>query len=85
MKRSRDYVEQSCLKEVYVPFRKYIPAGHSLFTVDVPQAYAEREFFFSYVVLVPDFYSQQAAEMNLDPDIELNQPVNYSLYYKISF
>ena len=84
MKRSRDYVEQSCLKEVYVPFRKFIPAGHSLFTVDVPQAYAEREFFFSYVVLVPDFYSQQAAEMNLDPDIELNQPVNYSLYYKIS-
>ena len=84
MKRSRDYVEQSCLKEVYVPFREFIPAGHSLFTVDVPQAYAKRNFFFSYLVLVPDFYSLQAALMKLDPDEELNVPIPYEIFYKIN-
>jgi hypothetical protein len=52
--------------------------------VPVPNAYAKRDFFFSYVVLVPDFYSQQAAEMKLDPDDELNQPINYSICYKIN-
>lgn len=84
MKRSREYVDQSCSKEVYVPFRKFIPAGHSLFTVDVPQSYATRDFFFSYLVLVPDFYSLQAAIMKLDADDELNIPITYEIFYKIN-
>ena len=82
MKRTKEYVEQS--KEVYVPFRNFIPAGHSLFTVQVPLAYAKRDFFFSYLVLVPDFYSLQAALFKLDTDEELNVPIPYSLLYKIN-
>ena len=84
MKRTKEYVEQSNLKEVYVPFRNFIPAGHSLFTVQVPLAYAKRDFFFSYLVLVPDFYSLQAALFKLDTDEELNVPIPYSLHYKIN-
>lgn len=84
MKRTREYVEQSNLKEVYVPFRNFIPAGHSDFTVQVPLAYAKRNFFFSYLVLVPDFYSLQAALFKLDTDEELNIPIPYFLTYKIN-
>ena len=71
-------------KEVYVPFRNFIPAGHSHFTVEVPLSYAKRDFFFSYLVLVPDFYSLQAALFKLDTDEELNVPIPYSLHYKIN-
>jgi len=81
---TRDLIT-SHLKDVFVPFHVDIPAGHSTFTVSIPTRFANREFFFSNVVLVPDFYSQQAAGYDLDIPEELNQLILYNLYLKVNF
>ncbi len=59
--------------ECYVPFRQYVPSGHSTFSVPIPIYFADREFYFSFCTLTPGIFSEQAAKMNLDPPDELNE------------
>ncbi len=73
----------SNFKEIYMPFKKFIPAGQSTFSLDIPEYHSDREFFFSYLELTPEIFSEQAAVMNLDTEEELSQNVEYKLYYKI--
>jgi len=75
----------SNFKEIYMPFKKFIPAGQSTFSLDIPEYHSDREFFFSYLELTPEIFSEQAAVMNLDTEEELSQNVEYKLYYKIIF
>ena len=75
----------STFRQVYVPFKKRIPAGDSQFTVDVPQIYTDRDFFFSSLVLLPDFYSLEALAENLDEDQVLDTPIEYELSFKVSY
>ena len=72
-------------KEIYQPFKVYIPAGESTFSLNIPNYHSDREFFFSYLELTPEIFSEQAAKMNLDTDEELQQVIKYSIYYKIAF
>ena len=82
---NRELITSDPNKNVFVPFNVDIPAGHSTFTVPVPTRFSDREFFFSNVVLVPDFYSQQAAGYDLDVQEELDQLILYDLYLKVNF
>ena len=75
----------STFRQVYVPFKKRIPAGDSQFTVDVPQIYTDRNFFFSSLVLLPDFYSVEALVENLEEDQVLDTRIEYEISLKISF
>ena len=68
--------------ECYVPFREYIPPGHSTFSVPIPNYFANRAFYFSYCTLTPSIFSEQAAKMDLDPPDELEQEFNYQIYYQ---
>jgi hypothetical protein len=43
-------------EESYVPFREYIPAGQSTFSIEVPLYFADREFFFSYLLSRQEFF-----------------------------
>ena len=72
-------------QDVFVPFRAELPAGHSKFTIEVPSSFVDREFFFSYIVLVPDFYAQQAMGFDLDVSEELNQLMLYEIYLSVNF
>lgn len=72
-------------KPVDVPFKAYIPPGHSTFQVLIPKSFNNREFHFTYAVLLPDFYSNQAAEMNIDTDDELDDKTEYEIYYNVTF
>jgi len=76
---------QDTIHDVFVPFRADLPAGHSKFTVEVPSSFVGREFFFSSIALVPDFYAQQAMGFDLDVSEELNQLVLYDVYLSVKF
>ena len=82
---NRRHIADGNLKSVNVPFKGYIPAGHSTFQVLVPKGYNDREFYFTYAVLLPDFYSNHAAEMDLDTDQELDEVTEYEIYYNVTF
>jgi len=72
MKRKR-------VEDVHVPFRINVPSGHSKFSVPIPTSYSNRKFFFSDLVVVPDFYNTEAEEFGLDVDAELEQVTHYKL------
>lgn len=72
-------------KHVYVPFRINVPAGQSTFTIPVPKLFQNRLFFFSYLALVPDFYSDQAQAMDLDTDTELEEIINFEISIKNAY
>ena len=71
-------------ENVNIPFRVYIPAGHSTFTVAIPAEFTDRKYYFSNVVLLSQFYSDQAADMELDTDDELNQVLSFPLHVKMN-
>ena len=71
--------------ECYVPFRIYVPAGQSTFSVPIPTYYGDRQFYFSYCTLTPKLFSDQAAKMNLDPPAELLEEYKYKIYYQGNF
>jgi len=77
--------DHSNFRQVYVPFKQRIPTGKSQFTVNVPHIYTDREFFFSSLVLLPDFYSKEAQAENLDDDEVLATPIDYEIFFKIIF
>ena len=63
---------------VNVPFRIEIPCGSSSFTIQVPKHFRNfKQFFFSYLAMYGDFYSKQAAEMDLDIDDQLDEVVTF--------
>lgn len=66
-------------EEKYVPFREYIPAGESTFSIQIPSYFSDREFYFSYCTLTPRIFSDQAAKFDLDVDEELNQEFSYKI------
>lgn len=68
--------------QCYVPFREYVPAGSSTFSIPVPTYFADQEFYFSYVTLTPSIFSDQAAKMDLDTEEELEQKLNYEISYQ---
>jgi len=68
------------VKDVYVPFRINIPAGHSKFTVEIPTNFAGRKFYFAELMLTPDFYNTEAEEFGIDVDAELDQLIYYNIY-----
>jgi hypothetical protein len=78
-------VSSSTFRQVYVPFKKRIPAGDSQFTVDVPQIYTDRDFYFSSLVLLPDFYSLEALSENLEEDQVSETPIDYEISFKVSY
>ena len=85
-KRTFDIFEDSHnFKEVHVPFKKGIRAGHHTFTINVPSSYVNREFFFSSIVLMPDFYSIEAEKENLDNDDVLDTPIEYEIAFNTAF
>ena len=69
-------------EEKYVPFREYVPAGESTFSIEVPLYFADRQFYFSYCTLTPRLFSDQAAKLGLDDQEELNQVFKYKIHYK---
>ena len=71
--------------QVYVPFKTRIPAGHCKFKINVPDRYAQQDFFFSSLLLVPDFYSTEAVLESLTDQVENNTPVNYDIALKAFF
>ena len=75
----------STFREVYVPFKQRIPLGRSQFTVNVPHIYTDRSFFFSSLVLMPDFYSKEAQAENLELKEVLDTRIDYEVFYKIIF
>ena len=62
---------------VDTPFRIQIPSGESSFVLHVPKVFRKnREFFFNYVEFYGDFFSKQAAELDLDKMEEINENNN---------
>ena len=80
-----DTLDSSNFREVYVPFKQRIPLGRSEFTVNVPHIYTDRTFFFSSLVLMPDFYSKEAQAENLEDEEVLNTPIDYEVFFKVIF
>ena len=84
-KRTFDGQIKSKDDQVYVPFKTRIPAGHCKFKVNVPERYEKQDFFFSSLLLVPDFYSTEAALEELTNLEENNTPINYEIAFKAFF
>jgi len=75
-------------EDVYTHFRIAIPSGTSTFSLEMPHRYLEdprRRFFFSQIHLVPDFYSLDAEQLQLDADPAMDLPVNYNFQAKLYF
>ena len=65
--------------DVFCPFRVYVPQGESKFELDIPKKYVSDRnlrFYFDHLKLVPEFYSQQAAALNLDPSESVQKVSN---------
>ena len=75
-------LNSSTFREVYVPFKQRIPLGHYQFTVNVPHIYTDRSFFFSSLILMPDFYSKEAQAENLDAKEERDTLIDYDVFLK---
>lgn len=73
--------------EVSTHFRIPILSGQSTFSVRVPRHHLEsnRKFFFSQLNLVPDYFSQDAEDQNLDADPDLDQTVETNVFLKIKY
>lgn len=73
--------------EVSTHFRIPILSGQSTFSVRVPRHHLEnnRKFFFSQLNLVPDYFSQDAEDQNLDADPDLEQMVETNVFLKIKY
>jgi hypothetical protein len=73
--------------EVSTHFRIPILSGESTFSVKVPHHHLEnnRKFFFSQLNLVPDYFSQDAENQNLDADPDLEQMVEMDVFFKIKY
>lgn len=85
MKRTFEKRNTSSFEEVYVPFKERIPIGTSTFSINVPVIYSDRQFFFSSLVLVPDFYSLAALIEGLDDPEIFNTLIDYEIRLRTNF
>ena len=71
---------------VDTPFRIQIPSGESSFVLHVPKVFRKnREFFFNYVEFYGDFFSKQAAELDLDIDDQLDEEITFDTHLYCTF
>ena len=70
---------------INIPFRCYVPAGTSNFEIAIPEQYRNRRFTFSHVLFMAEFYNNQAAQMDLDTDFELDEEMEYMLKIHIPY
>ena len=85
MKRTADERHKTNSNEVYVHFKRRLGAQQSQFTVNVPAIFNDRKFFFSSLVLLPDFYSLEALYEGLDDPDVFNTLLDYDLQLKVNF
>ena len=73
--------------DVLVHFKRRLGAQQSKFTVNVPETFSgeDKKFFFSSLVIWPDFYSLEALYEGLDDPEVFNTPLNYELQLKINY
>lgn len=72
-------------RPVDVPFKIYVPSGHSNFILNIPTAFKDYEFYLTYLSILPDFYSDEAIALDIDIDAELNEILSFDIYYRIIF
>ena len=85
MKRSFDKRNKTLSDEVFVHFKTRLGTGQSQFTVNVPVIFSDRQFFFSSLVLLPDFYSLEALVEGIDDPDVYNTLIHYELQFKTNF
>jgi hypothetical protein len=69
---------------VYIPFQKKLDPGNASFTLTVDPNYSKRQFGFGTMTLIPDLYSIQASNLELEDDVHraIKESVMFQLYYK---
>ena len=74
------------MADVSTHFRIPILGGQSTFTVRVPHHYlqGQRQFFFSQLHLVPNYFSLDAEKEQLDADPEMEQMIEKDVHVKIN-
>ena len=72
-------------QRIDIPFRVYVPAGTSHFEIKIPTRQRHRAFYFSYVSFYPDFYSNQAALLDIDTDAEMDETFFHFIQLKCQF
>ena len=70
---------------INIPFRRYIPAGTCHFEIAIPEEYRNRRFTFSHVLYFAEYYSLQAAQMDLDTDFELDEEMSFTLRVHVPY
>ena len=72
--------------EVVIPFKQFINAGQSSFEIMLPQSWVKsRAFYTEQIFIVPDYYSQSAAQYRLDPELELTEMVQFNLALSLRY
>ena len=82
--------EENKSEDVNIPFQMFVPPGESSFEVQVPRHYdivdhgtgqtpSRQMFHFSQLCMTPAYYSQKAAQLDLDSKGELDVPVNFNI------
>ncbi len=68
-------------KEPYnVAFRIFIPAGTSIFVINIDKSARHLKFSFTDLILMPDLFSFQAESYGMDTEEELAEKFTYSLF-----
>ena len=84
-KKKMNFENAAAEQRIDIPFRVYIPAGSSHFEIRIPASQRHRAFYFSYVSYYPDFYSNQAALLDLDTDAEMDETFFHFVQLKCQF
>lgn len=74
------------MSDVNIPFKQFISSGSNVFNISIPQNWIkDRLFYFEKLYLVPDYYSQKAAELKLDPSVELSETVRANVGFHVKY
>jgi hypothetical protein len=85
MKRWSNGKHKTSSDEVFVHFKRRLGAQQSHFTVNVPAIFSDRQFFFSSLVVLPDFYSLEALYEGLDDPTVFNTEIPYEIQFKVNY
>jgi len=77
--------QQIVHSDVGIPFKEYLPAGTSTFTIGIPKEYGDRQFYFDSLHLVSDYYVVEAQEDNVETDQEMGEIIDYQLSLGVKF
>jgi hypothetical protein len=72
-------------KNIFVPFKVKVPAGHSFFTIPIPKKYLDRIFSFDNVMLINYLYSDQAQAFDEETEEELQEILSIPVCFKVLF